>query len=68
MRRLRGHRSWADLPAVSELEALELRGHQQVNDAYLLLLARRHRGVLATFDGRIASWAGAGKDVSVISQ
>ncbi len=66
VRKLRGHRSWMDLPDVSDLGPLELRGHQQVNDAYLLLLARRHGGVLATFDARIAAWAGAGKDVVVI--
>jgi toxin-antitoxin system PIN domain toxin len=67
LRRLRGHRSWADLPPIAELTAMALRGHQQVNDAYLVLVARRHRGVLATFDARIASWTGAGKDVVVIA-
>ncbi|HET8541697.1 MAG TPA: TA system VapC family ribonuclease toxin [Anaeromyxobacter sp.] len=66
VRKLRGHRAWTDLPPVAELSALELRGHQQVNDAYLLLVARRHRGVLATFDARIAAWAAAGEDVTVI--
>ncbi len=63
MRKLPRHLSWSDLPPVVELRAIRLLGHQQVNDAYLLLVARRHRGVLATFDGRIAAWAGAQVEV-----
>jgi toxin-antitoxin system PIN domain toxin len=52
-------RVWSELPPVSALSSLRLLGHQQIADAYLVLVARHHRGVLATFDARIASWAGA---------
>ncbi len=61
-----GHRAWTEMAPVSELSSLALVGHQQVTDAYLLLTARRHRGVLATFDARIAAWAGAEHDVTII--
>lgn len=43
-----------------------LRGHQQVTDAYLLALARHHRGLVATFDrglGDLAVQFGAAMDV-----
>jgi hypothetical protein len=51
--RHRGHQYWNDslqLPAaVRGLEA-RLQGHRQVTDAYLLALAHRNKGFLATFD------------------
>ena len=51
------HRFWAD--DISAREALgrfakRLVGHQQVTDAYLLALAIRREGVLASFDTGIA--------------
>lgn len=61
-----GYRSWGGSPPIAGLSAFALQGHQQVNDAYLLLVARKHRGVLATFDARIAALAGAEQDVTVI--
>jgi len=67
LRRHPRHRAWAELPPVEELRSLSLLGHQQVTDAYLLLVARRHRGVLATFDRRVASIAGAEGDVLAIA-
>lgn len=64
--RVPGHRSWRELPPVADLAAFALIGHQQVNDAFLVLTAQRQKGVLATFDARIAAWAGAEKHVVVI--
>jgi predicted nucleic acid-binding protein len=52
------HAFWADDVPVAEAVAfsgVRLAGHQQVTDAYLLGLAIRRGGVLATLDQRIAS-------------
>lgn len=66
MCKVAGHRGWAEMAPVSELSSFALIGHQQVNDAYLVLTAKRYRGALATFDARIAAWAGAEHHVTVI--
>jgi len=55
------HRFLSELPAASH-EGFEyiwslLAGHQQVMDAYLMLLALHHGAVLLTFDSRIAALA-----------
>lgn len=51
-----GHEFWADdLPAVALAKAGQLRGHQQVSDAYLLALSIHHHGRFATLDQRIAT-------------
>jgi uncharacterized protein len=57
---LPNHELWIEDFAVPD--ALEscpraLQGHQQVTDAYLLALAKRHVGVLATFDRAIETLA-----------
>jgi toxin-antitoxin system PIN domain toxin len=44
-----------------------LLGHNQVTDAYLLHLARRHHAVFMTFDRRLVSLAAAGQRVEVLS-
>jgi uncharacterized protein len=53
-----GHRFWEDdmsfAEAVAPIADL-LTGHQQVTDAYLLGLAIRKKGILATFDASIAA-------------
>jgi uncharacterized protein len=52
------HAFWADEPPLAQAVAftgVRLMGHQQVTDAYLLGLAIRRGGVLATLDQRIAS-------------
>lgn len=52
------HVFWADELPVAEAVAftgIRLMGHQQVTDAYLLGLAIRRGGVLATLDQRIAT-------------
>ncbi len=53
----KAHNFWnsvaADLPAIY-LRAL---GHQQVNDAWLVEVARRNKGTLVTLDTRLAAHA-----------
>lgn len=67
------HHFWdEDLDAAAALGHLlpHFRGHQQINDAYLLGLAARRKGRLATFDKEIfslASASGLGQIVTVIS-
>lgn len=55
------HEFWADglqVPAaITGMEA-RLQGYRQVTDAYLLALAHRHKGVLATFDRGFRTLAG----------
>jgi uncharacterized protein len=56
-----GHEFWTDnlqVPgAVKEMEA-RLQGYRQLTDAYLLALAHRRKGVLATFDRGLRTLAG----------
>lgn len=50
------HHFWGDSVALTDdtlFRAAMIRGHRQVTDAYLLGLAVRNHGVLATFDGSI---------------
>jgi toxin-antitoxin system PIN domain toxin len=57
---LPSHELWIeDLSVPEALESCPrpLQGHQQVTDAYLVALAHRHRGVLATFDRAIETLA-----------
>jgi len=52
------HEFWPDetsLPDAVSFFGGRLVGHQQVTDAYLLALAMRRGGVLATFDGGVAA-------------
>jgi toxin-antitoxin system PIN domain toxin len=56
-----GHEFWADnvqVPAAVEPVGSRLQGYRQLTDAYLLALADRRKGVLATFDRGIRSLAG----------
>jgi toxin-antitoxin system PIN domain toxin len=56
-----GHEFWTDslqVPtAVKEMEA-RLQSYRQLSDAYLLAVAQRRNGVLATFDRGLRSLAG----------
>lgn len=55
------HEFWADsLQIPSAVKGLEprLQGYRQLTDAYLLALAHRRKGVLATFDRGLRSLAG----------
>ncbi len=66
---LPGHRFWPDsIPLPEALGKIEtqLTGHQQITDAYLVALAIRNRGQLATLDRGIMRIAPAGA-VEVIS-
>lgn len=48
-----GHRFWpADIPVADAMRGTitRLRGHQQITDAYLIALAVKNRGRLATLD------------------
>lgn len=53
-----GHRFWPnDYSPADEPAFAKLQGHNQVTDAYLLLLAHRRKGKLATFDAGIKALA-----------
>lgn len=52
------HEFWPDsLDLADEPRYAKLQGHNQFTDAYLLALAQRHKGRLATFDQAVASLA-----------
>jgi toxin-antitoxin system PIN domain toxin len=54
--RTAGHELWADDVSLVDARLFRLEitsGHRQITDAYLLGLARRHDGRLATFDRSI---------------
>jgi hypothetical protein len=55
------HEFWPDsLPVSAAVKAVEpdLQGYRQITDAYLLALAHRRGGVLATFDTGLRALAG----------
>ncbi len=65
---LRGHQFWTlDITFADAVQPIESRlfGHQQVTDAYLLGLAVRKRGAIATLDAGIKALAGREFDGSV---
>ena len=49
------HEFWADDVSFLEMPTKGILGHKQVTDAYLVLLARRHGGSLATMDRALAA-------------
>ena len=51
------HRFWTEMPPVVVDGFKQATGHQQVMDAYLVGLARHHRGRVVTFDARLKSHA-----------
>jgi hypothetical protein len=56
------HEFWPDDVALAETVgplAPRLQGHRQLSDVYLLGLARKHRGTLASFDGGLRALVGA---------
>jgi toxin-antitoxin system PIN domain toxin len=69
----RHHRFWPAAVSLADHSLFQtglIRGHRQLTDVYLLGLARKMEGCLATFDGTIplASVAGATRDhLAVIS-
>ena len=59
----RRHHFWADAVSLTDRALFDhtlLRGHRQLTDVYLLGLARKMDGCLATFDGSIPLKAVAG--------
>ncbi len=46
---------WPDDVPYAEVGLRAVRGHKQVTDTYLVALARRHGGTLATFDRSLAA-------------
>ena len=54
------HEFWTDdlqVPAAVQAVEERLQGYRQLTDAYLLALASRYKGVLATFDGGVRALA-----------
>jgi len=49
------HEFWADDVSYLDMPTTGIGGHRQVTDAYLVLLARKHGGALATMDQALAS-------------
>ena len=49
------HEFWPDDVSYLELPTAGIIGHRQVTDAYLVLLAKSHGGLLATMDGALAA-------------
>lgn len=60
------HRFWTELPALNASGLTHATGHQQVMDAYLVSLARHHKGRVVTFDSRLMAHAGGGSLVTTI--
>lgn len=65
--RLRTHRFWDSPPADDRTIYTHAIGHQQVNDAWLVEVARRNSGCLVTLDPRLAAHSLNSGLVEVIS-
>jgi predicted nucleic acid-binding protein len=63
----RRHRYWSELPALDVRAFAHATGHQQVMDAYLVWLARHHKGRVVTFDTRLTAHDGGGAVVTTIA-
>jgi len=63
----KSHRFWKDLPSLEVRAFQRATGHQQVMDAYLVALARHHKGRVVTVDARLAGHALGSGDVTVIA-
>ena len=61
------HQFWKELPPLAGPMFQRAIGHQQVIDAYLVALARHHKGRVVTLDGRLAAHARKAEDVTVIA-
>lgn len=64
----RSHRFWPSPPAAKSAIFIRALGHQQVNDAWLVEVARKNRGRLVTLDTRLPVHAGASGVVEVIGR
>ena len=61
------HRFWAELPPPVPDVFTSAAGHQQVMDAYLVRLAKHHRGRIVTFDTPLRAHASEPSLVYVIN-
>ena len=61
------HEFWSSPNAANPSIYSQAKGHQQVNDAWLVELARQNNGVLATLDKRLYVHDPSGKLVVLIS-
>lgn len=64
--RLKGHRFWASPAADEPVTYARAIGHQQVNDAWLVKVARQNSGRLVTLDTRLPVHALEAGQVEVI--
>lgn len=64
----RAHRYWKLLPEVDPAMFAHALGHQQIQDCYLVCVAEKNRGRLATFDRRVVVHAKSADNVHVIGQ
>ena len=64
----KGHEFWESPAADNAMLFQHARGHQQVNDAWLVEVARQNNGLLATFDKRLAVHDPSGQVVIVIDE
>lgn len=60
------HHYWHELPPLDARGFAHATGHQQVMDAYLVFLARHHKGRVVTFDTRLKAHAAGGDIVTTI--
>jgi toxin-antitoxin system PIN domain toxin len=63
MRSMPWHRFWPDAIPYEGTHLAGVIGHRQVTDAYLVALARHHRGRLATLDRGLAALHGDAVDL-----
>jgi predicted nucleic acid-binding protein len=52
---LQRHEFWPDDVSYLDMSTTGIVGHRQVTDAYLVLLARKHGGSVATMDRALAA-------------
>jgi uncharacterized protein len=52
---MRFHQFWPDDASYLDIPEKGVTGHRQVTDAYLVALAQKHKGVLATMDEALAA-------------
>jgi toxin-antitoxin system PIN domain toxin len=66
LRELGKHHFWKALPSVLELERLPLAGHQQLNDALLVVQAEQQQGRVITFDAALRHYTSSPQRVLVL--
>jgi len=64
--KMEAHQFWKSPSAAGEMIYEHALGHQQVNDAWLVEVARTNKGKLVTLDGRITAHVKRGKMAALI--